>query len=269
MLFKTQELKAALKALLKKKGITYEQVAEELECSLPTVKRIMGPEELTLSRFIQLCQIADVDLAELEAFATAAGTEDESFTDEQALFLSKHPAHLAYLMKLFHGQTPRQIADEFKLSQQTTDRYLLALEKRGLIRVTGKLKVKPAFKQMPHFGKGPLARSYFETLIGNALKFFVETSRDVLTGEQVKEKYQIKTSFAVEELKITRESFAAWSNEFEATLKSLVKISIFEEKTKAPEELMTAVVLKAECLADHQYPRLKVISNLLGDIPAI
>jgi hypothetical protein len=48
--FKSQKIKAVIKDLLKKKNITYEDLAEQLECSVPTIKRILGPEELTLNR---------------------------------------------------------------------------------------------------------------------------------------------------------------------------------------------------------------------------
>lgn len=267
--FKSQNLKLALKRLIKLKGLTYADLAERLECSLPTVKRILGPEELTLSRFLQLCEIADVNLAELETYAQEGNAQDESFTEEQERFLAQNRSHFAYLMKLFDGKTPRQIADEFNLPQRSTDRYLVALEKNQLIRVTGKQKVKPAFKRIPAFGRGVLARVYFEAFVSGAMHFFIECIKDTLRLSVSPNSQGPKSRFGLHVLSLTQASYAEWVKEQERALLNLQKISSFEEKTRPKEELMTTVVLDAHCLTLKDYPRLKTLENIIGDIPAI
>lgn len=110
---KSQNIKAVIKKLLKLKKLTYEEVETDLECSVPTVKRILGAEELTLTRLLQFCELLEV-------------------------FLAKNQAHFAYLLKLYAGQSPKQIAEKYGLTARSTDNYLIALEKHELSRVTGR-----------------------------------------------------------------------------------------------------------------------------------
>ncbi len=151
--FKSQKIKSVLKGLLKKKGITYEELAQQMECSVPTVTRILGTEELSLNRLLELCEIVEIDLAELAVLTQENGEKEEKFTPEQEKFLAKNKNYLGYLLKLFSGETPKQIAEKNSLTQRSTDKYLIQLEKQELIHVTGKQKVKPAFKRFPTFGK--------------------------------------------------------------------------------------------------------------------
>ena len=169
--FKSQKIKGVIKELLKKKNLTYEDLAADLECSIPTIKRILGPEELTLNRLLQLCEIVDIDLADLENLTADTEVKEEKFTEEQESFLAKNQNYFAYLLKLLSDKTPTEIAQTHNLNQRSTDKYLIGLEKLELIRVTGKQKVKPIFKRGPTLGNGPLAKAHFGNFINSAATF--------------------------------------------------------------------------------------------------
>ena len=267
--FKSQKIKQVLKDLFKKKKLTYEEIAEQLDCSLPTVKRILGSEELTLTRLLQLCEIAEIDLADLELLTKERAVAEEKFTAEQETFLAKNPSYLAYLMKLFGGESPKQIADKHKLTQRSTDKYLVGLEKLGLIHVTGKQKVKPAFKSVPSFGDGPLGRLHFESLITGSAKFFIEVAKDGMRikamGGAAKEE-RPRALWGIHSAKVTRESYDRWVSEQEKTRKDFERLCIFEEKTKSPDELMSTVILGAHTLVRDGYPSLSILENMMGEI---
>lgn len=265
--FKAQKIKKVLKDLLKKKKITYESLAEQLHCSIPTVKRVLGSEELTLNRLLQICEVLDIDFSDLEALTKEVKDEIETFTREQEEFLSKNKPHFAYLMKLFDGKSPKQIAEAHHLTQRSTDKYLIGLEKHGLIRVTGKQKVKPVFKTVPALRKGPLAKMYSDALVKNASTFFSEVIREGVHSSATSESTPASNNFGIYSFKMTKSSYAFWLDEQIKALKNLENLSRFEEKTHDSQELMTAVVLSANALVENDHRALALIDNTFGDVP--
>ncbi len=267
--FKSQKIKQVLKDLFKKKGLTYEEIAGELECSVPTVKRFLGPEELTLSRLLQLCELVNINLAELEDLTKDHAVAAEKFSPEQEAFLAKNPAYLVYLMKLFSGETPKQIAEKFGLTQRSTDKYLIGLEKLALIHVTGKQKVKPAFKSIPSFGDGPLGRLHFESLISSSAKFFIDVAKDGMRiksmGPSTKE-VRPHALWGIHSAKITRASYDHWVSEQEKLRKDFERLCDFEEKTKPANELMTTVIVGSHTLVANDYRYLAILENMMGEI---
>lgn len=267
--FKSQKIKAVIKDLLKKKDITYEDLAEQLECSVPTIKRILGPEELTLNRLLQLCEIVDVDLAELEAMTKEDGAKEEAFTPAQEEFLAKNKNYFAYLMSLFSGETPKQIADKHGLSQRSTDKYLIGLEKHDLVRVTGKQKVKPNFKNIPRLGSGVLGKVYYDSFIRKTGEFFVDLVTEGYRRKFDETKEKASAKWGVQSAKVTRASYQAWVEEQEKAMRNFEKLASFEEKTKDPSELMTAVVIQANTIVKNDYEGLVLLETIMGDITNI
>lgn len=265
--FKAQQLKSVIKDLLKKRGLTYEMLAEELDCSVPTVKRILGQEEMTLTRLLQLCDILEIDLADLQNLSKEQNLKDERFTEEQEAFLSKNKTYFAYLMKLFSGESPKQIAEAWGLTQRSTDKYLIGLERNGLIRVTGKQKVKPAFKQVPYLGKGPVGKMYFEAMIKNAALFMTEIIReDMVTNLGNSPAAKRGSKFGTMSFKLSEQSYLAWVEETDKIRANIMKISEFEEKTKSPDELMTVVEIEGRARVANDHPLLKILDESFGPI---
>lgn len=265
--FKSQQIKHSIKTLLKKKGITYEAVAESLGCSVPTVKRILGPEELSLTRLLELCEIVEIDLTDLAELTKDNSIAEEKFTADQQQFLAKNPSYLSYLLRLYDGESPKQIAEKFKLTQRSTDKYLIALEKRDLIRVTGRQKVKPAYKRLPAFSDGPLGTLYFEAFIGGVAKFFIEVIKDGFRRKQAGLKTEdSKSKFNLNTVKITRASYEQWIVEQERVRREFDRLAEFDEKTRAPSELMTAVVSHSYTILPNDNPNLVILENMTGDI---
>lgn len=261
--FKIQQLKSTIKDLLKQKKMTYEDVAKELNCSVPTIKRVLGEEELTLSRLLELCDILEVSLSDLEMLSKTASEKIERFTEDQQIFLAKNKNFLAYLVHLY-DQTPEQIAEKYNLTQKSTDKYLLGLEKNELIKVNAKLKVKPAFKQLPSLENGPLAKAYYESLIQNSANFFKQNISERLFAPKTE-----KTShkgFAMQGIKVTEESYQAFITENLKSFESFIKLASYEEKSKPKEQLKTAVVLQAFTIVESDYKGLEMLEKALGEI---
>jgi len=266
--FKAQRIKSAIKTLLKKKEMKYEDLASELDCSVPTVKRILGPEELSLNRLLQICDLLDVSLSELEAFIKEEPTKGSTFTPEQEEFLARNKNYFAYLMKLYSGESPRKIAEKYKLNQRSTDKYLIGLERLELIRVTGRSNIKTTFKSLPNLGQGKLAKAYFESLIRNSGTFFINNIHEALleNSQPKSDKKRPESKFGIHSTKVTRATYEAWMEENRKAIRSFEKLAQFEEKTKDPEELMTAILIDGGALVENNYPGLKLIEDTLGEI---
>jgi transcriptional regulator with XRE-family HTH domain len=262
--FEIQKIKGVLKMLLRKKKITYPDLAKSLQCSVPTVTRILGGEELSLTRLLQLCEILKVDLADIQNLIAESESTEEYFTLEQETFLAKNRGHLSYLLRLFRDETPKQIAEKFRLSQRSTDKYLIALERLGLIKVSAKQKVKPVFKTLPAFGKGPLARAFYESLIGKTSEFFLERVTSDLA--EFNSTSSTTSKFSVSIVKVTPATSQQWFSEIESVCRSYSKRASFEENTRDVSELRTVVVSTAHAVVPTSTGALQKLDQLFGDV---
>lgn len=261
----SQKIKSVFKNLLKKKNITYEEVAKQLDCSLPTVNRILGPEEITLTRMLELCEILDLPFSDLAAMTKEDLQEEERFTEEQETFLAKNGHFFSYYVKLLGNENPKQIAEEYGLNQRSTDKYLIALENQGLIKVTGKSKVRAVFQSMPALGKGPLGKMYYEKIIGAGSRFFIDHIRKNIQ----KSPGATSAKVAVNASKMTKASYAKFVEEQERLFNHYKQISDLEGKIKKPSELMTVVMMSGHTLAYNDDEGLKGLDRVFGEIKNI
>ena len=129
----------ALKAILKERRLGYQTIADSLEVSLPTIKRMLNKTSIPLDRLLAICRLADIPPAEVFALAEKLEPKHTTFTTEQDALFHNNPAYLSYFSALFFQKlTPVEIAKANTLTKISTERYLSALAKVGLIeRDTG------------------------------------------------------------------------------------------------------------------------------------
>lgn len=110
-------LKAVLRALMKRQHKTLQELAEHLELSLATVKRIFADEDLDLTRLLAVCEWLGVTLGELSALADKdRGDSAVTYTEEQELFLAADPRYLTFLILLSNGKSTEEIAGSYGLT---------------------------------------------------------------------------------------------------------------------------------------------------------
>lgn len=262
---KSQEIKNVIKGLLKKNSVTYEEVAAHLDCSLPTVNRILGAEEISLNRILELCELLNVTFSDLGAMTKEPHQSEEIFSDSQEHFLSKHDHFFAYFLKLMSGDTPKKIAENFHLNQKSTDKYLLALEKNELIKVSGKNKIRPVFKNLPRLGKGPLGKNYFDKIINGSSRFFIDNIRKNINSKDSGGSAMVTVNGS----KMTELTYRKFTDEVEALFSRYRDISDMEEKIKNPKELKTVVFKYGHTIVENDDPSLKILDNVFGEIKNI
>lgn len=144
----------AVKELLKQRGITYGQLAEALECSLPTIKRLLNKPSLPLDRLLEIAEVANIEFSEISKRADQLRPQHYVFSDEQDALFVERPEVLVYLQELLGGKTPDEIAAEFDLNQLSTRLYQKQLARVGLIKRQSQGRLKLLVSPPVGFGPG-------------------------------------------------------------------------------------------------------------------
>lgn len=149
----------ALKLHLKSRGLTYADTARALGISEPTVKRIFSHRDCTLERFAALCDLAEVDIAELARAAPkpkhllsqlTRAQEEELIADERLFLVS-----VCAMNQMSFGD----MVSTYRLSAADCLRLLLRAEKLGILTMHPnnriKLNLSRYFAWIPN---GPIMR---------------------------------------------------------------------------------------------------------------
>lgn len=266
----THKIKMVLKEQLKKNKITYDDLADELEVSVPTIKRWMGDADIGLTDLIRICDVLNLNLGDLQALTEKIQGDKNAnaLTEEQQKFFVKNPNFFAYFIKIMDGMTPEQIAEKFKLTKLSTDKYLVRLEKLGVIRVTGKFKVKPTIPGSLNLGFGSLSKAYYRQTVMAGGTFFVDAITEAIYNESIGSEQNKKqpVTYGLQRLRLTRESYDKWTKQHENALSQLAAISDIEEKAYDEKDLLSTVIINAHCSVPNDYKGFKTIDEAFGKI---
>lgn len=201
------QLIVALKDLLRQRQVGYQRIADEMELSLPSVKRMLNKTSLPLDRLFRICKIAGIEPAELFEAAEKKQPKHTIFTKEQDELFFERPEFLSYFMRLaIEGETPSGIADSEGLSPLSTARYLKKLEEVGLLERGTENKV--SLTVSPPYGFGVDSK----VLRTKHVAFLKETVEGVLSPES-------KDAFALlKPLRLRRDSFLEMLSELAKTV---------------------------------------------------
>lgn len=135
----TRDLLNSLKRCLRAQGLTYKDVAQALDISEPSVKRIFSEQTFSLQRLEDVCRFLDMSIYDL-ARMTRMGADDEitQLTLQQERGLAKDALVLTYFYLLLTGRTPAKIAREFGLDEQQQTTMLVRLSKLKLVELLPK-----------------------------------------------------------------------------------------------------------------------------------
>lgn len=258
-----QKIKQALKDILKKRAHTYADVAKVWDCSLPTVKRLLGNEELPLSRLLVLLDWLDVTLAEIDKLAQTDGIEAPRFTQRQLEFLAKNLREFAFLMKLYQDKTPQQIAKKHGLSPQILDKILIQLEKYDLIRAGPGGKVKTAHAQFPNIG-GPLATATIKVQIDRMAQYSkIKIADNIAKRDRGMTLPPGEYSWTIAE--VTEKSYLEFFNRVRREFQEFAAQSRLDSRIEKKPDVKTAVISFAAQLEEPTSPHLKIVSEIFDD----
>lgn len=142
----TQLIKNCLQLIkdrLKAKDISYRDLAEHMDVSVVTVKRLLNSSDISMERLMTLAEMVDCTLSELLSKAENNPQPHHVFSPKQDEYFDRYPNLMHYFFELFNlGKTPQEIAKSYKLNKTSTYLYLRALENIELVKLLPEDKVQ-------------------------------------------------------------------------------------------------------------------------------
>jgi transcriptional regulator with XRE-family HTH domain len=123
-----------LRHTMKTQGVSYAEMGRRIGLSESGIKKIFAAHDISLGRLAQLCAALDLPLAELIASANDAIPDPLELSPEaEAYFLKDRTTFHLFFLLLTEPKSFRDIAREYNLPADQTQRSLLQLEKMKLI----------------------------------------------------------------------------------------------------------------------------------------
>jgi transcriptional regulator with XRE-family HTH domain len=163
----SQALVTALKAELRRAGITYAELARELGLAESSVKRIFARGDMTLARIDEVLAVLRLDFADLARQVAQATPARREFTEEQEQAVVRDPKLLLTTLCVLSQWSVEQIVATYTLSRPQATACLMALHRLGLIELRQgpgaalryRLKIDKTFRWRPD---GPVMRFFRE-----------------------------------------------------------------------------------------------------------
>jgi DNA-binding Xre family transcriptional regulator len=147
----------ALKVHLKSRGITYADLARTLRISEATVKRIFSEKNCSLARLDEICDVVQVEIADLVRTMPRASRLINRLSRQQENELIADPKLFLVAVSVMNHMSVAEIVSTYKISEAQCLSLLLRLEKIGFLEVHEnnrvRLLVSRAFAWIP---EGPI-----------------------------------------------------------------------------------------------------------------
>ena len=168
----TANLIETLKKYMKAKGMTYKQLAEEMELSEASVKRLFSKQTFSLTRLEEVCRILDIDFYELALMDRQRNRDSTGkLNDEQERALIRNPKLSIFLYFLVNGWSLKQITQEYEYSEAEAYRMLAELEKLGILEHHPGDRIRLRVSKNVYWqGDGPLQQEYDALFINDFME---------------------------------------------------------------------------------------------------
>lgn len=149
----TQDLVTTLKAELRRAGITYAHLAQELGLAESSIKRIFAKGDMPLSRIDEVLAVLKMDFAELARLVANASPAQQEMTLEQERAVVRDPKLLLTAICALSQWTVDQIVATYAISKPQAVACLLSLDKLGFLELRAnnryRVKVDKTFRWRP------------------------------------------------------------------------------------------------------------------------
>lgn len=174
---------SALKRALKSKNIIYKDLAESLDLSESSIKRILADKSISLERIEEICKACDISFSEV--CRNANFDEDvtqHTMSKDQEKVLAENPRLLHYFVLLNDGFTPVKIEKDFDISNNESKKLLLQLDKLNLIELhpRDRVKLKNKSGTLRFRRDGAVGKVLFAQTKNNYLNYDFDAESDYL-----------------------------------------------------------------------------------------
>lgn len=152
-----------LKACLKAQGKTYADVAQTLNLSEASIKRMFSEQDISLSRLEAVCVWLGIDISDLVRRMDSAHMHVEQLTHQQEYEITQDLHLVLVTVCVFNQWTLHEIITVFTLTEEECIRKLLKLDKLGLIQLMPGNRIKLLTSQRFRWiENGPFERFFRE-----------------------------------------------------------------------------------------------------------
>jgi len=157
---------AALKRLLRRRGMTYAQLAVALGVSEATLKRTFSKGGLSLSRLTAICEVIGVDLQTLAVEAQEAQPPLSELTEAIESALVQDPPLLLALYLCLNRWRQEEVLAAYRFTPAEWTRLLARLDRLGVIELLpgNRVRLRTARNFRWRQG-GPMERFFMQRLL--------------------------------------------------------------------------------------------------------
>jgi hypothetical protein len=164
----THDLVTALKAELRRAGITYADLAREMGLAESSIKRIFAKGDMPLSRIDEVLQVLKMDFAELAQQVLRAQPLRRELTLEQERAVVADPRLLLLAICVLSQWSFEQIVATYRIAEAECVHGLAVLDRLGVIELRPgnryRLKVDKTFRWRP---EGPVMDYFRQRVVGD------------------------------------------------------------------------------------------------------
>lgn len=136
-----------IKKVLKTRKVRYSKLAWELGVSESGVKKMLTAHDLSFNRIQKILAAANVSVSDFFRSLDEGRPFERKLTPKQEEHFLRHPEHYHFFHQLLDlGLSWRKLAKRHDLSQKGVERYLLALDKIGVLELKPGMVVKSEFE---------------------------------------------------------------------------------------------------------------------------
>lgn len=161
----TARLVETLKRSLKAKGITYAAIAQQLDLSESSVKRLFAEQSFSLDRLEQICQLAELEISDLVQLMLEESRHIEMLSEDQEREIAKDVKLLLVAICVLNRWTYEDLLEHYKLTPTECLRLLAKLDRLKIIELSPKNRIRVVvsknFKWRPH---GPIQQFFRSTV---------------------------------------------------------------------------------------------------------
>lgn len=170
-----------LKRELKARGLTYKDVANHLELTESSVKRLFSQQDLSLQRLDKICELLGIDLGELTNGDGSDSRTIALMSEKQEREIVQDEKMLTVSFLVYQGWAFEEILKYFDFTEPELISKLALLDRLGLIELLPKNRIKLKVAHNLSWRKGgPVQRFYVEHFQDSFMKSYFRDQNEYL-----------------------------------------------------------------------------------------
>ncbi len=164
----TRDLVSTIKRQLKAQGKTYAHVAEALDLSEASVKRLFSEQNFTLQRLDKLCQLLDLDFVSLARQMEQQQRQMTQLTEDQEREIAADLTMVLVTVCVINGYTYQELLSQYNLKETDLIQKLAHLDRLGIIDLLPHNRVKlRVSRNFTWRANGPIQQFFLSQVAGD------------------------------------------------------------------------------------------------------